>query len=229
MVNDRLCHPNEDHSLSDLAQVRLALKILRKYDVRRTPDSVSLTLMFNLEKNPLKVCAIACAYDLAAIANAATKASLKFPILADSIPRGDLKLMTASQHNAILRYHTRAGTAASNIVTSFQWFESPEEIGLPCYANERDCKCRTTWIETGLWSSPVLNWAIRYQKDLARTLMVTPDWGTVVRDGSALTNVMVSVADSGCVHCRGLLEDMPLFTEALAKEVDKAIAAVCMI
>lgn len=185
--------------------------------------------MLNLEKYPLKVCALACAYDLPSIANAAMKATLKFPILADRIPSSDLKLMTASQHNAILKYHTRAGMAASNVVTSFDWFESPEEIRLPCYVSERDCNCRHTWIETGVWSSPVLNWAIRYQKDLARALMVTPDWGTVVRDGAALTNAMISVAVSGCSYCKSLMEDMPVWTEALAKQVDKAIAAVGLI
>lgn len=222
-----LCYPNCDHSLSDLSEIKRALKILRKYDVQRIPDSVGLALMLAVNEHPTTVCAIACGYNLPAVANFAAKASLKWPLFSDaSHSDEDLDLMTASQYNKFLRYHKNVATIASTTASSFKWMGQDDPIPTAF----RLCKCPSTQIVSPQsWASPVADWVIQWRKDMADALTITPDFNTVSRRGVATMRATTTAISSGCPSCRTELEKLPVFADFIASKVDAVTAQVSLL
>lgn len=183
--------------------------------------------MFAVDEHPTTVYAIACGYNLPLIANAAAKASLKKPLLADTASSDDLDLMTPSQYDKLLRYHKNVAHAVHTVATSFKWMKSHKPIPT-VFSFSGKCQCPKTQVDAERrWGSPVANWVLQYQKDMADALAVTPDFNTVSRRGIATMRATTTAIASGCAICRQELEKLPSFAEYIADEVEFTTSIVC--
>lgn len=182
--------------------------------------------MLAVNDHSTTVFAIACGYNFPSVANAAAKASLKWPLFSDaSYSNEDLDLMTASQYDKLLRYHKHVATIASVTASSFQWMEQDDPI--PTAFPSPSCDCpRTQIIVPEYWVSPVADWVIQWRKEMADALAITPDFNTVSRRGVATMRATMTAISSGCQFCRTELEKLPVFAEFIAKEVDAVTAKV---
>lgn len=179
----------------------LALRVLRKYDVQRVPDAIGLALMLVAQEDPIRVYAIACGYNFPAIANAAAKVTLRRPILAGAsfVSPEVLNLMTASHFNKLVQYHVSASSAASNVATSWKWFDDPEDVQLPVRPS-KTCTCPCIEVDASEWIDDVKKWMIEYQKEISNALKGTPNWDAATRDGKALAHAAGAAGRSGCLH-----------------------------
>lgn len=214
--------------------MKTALKTLQKYDVQYIPDSILLLLSNEAEHHPTTVYAIACGYNLSSIANKAARASLKKPLLHDTISREDFDLMSAYQYDLLLRYHTRCSEVASQTAASFDWMKYIYKFPLPEHRERRGCTCPTTPIRSpssgamagSNWGMPVLNWVIEFMKECAEELKVTPCWEVLMKRGTTIMHGSVAAVAGGCVPCREEVEKLPLFAERIGKQVEFVIAEV---
>lgn len=224
----RLCYPSADHTISSLEEARTALKTLQKYDIPYIPDSILLLLTLETSAHPTAVYAIACGYNLTSIANQAARASLRKPLLHDTISREDFALMSSYHYDLLLRYHTRCCAAASETAVSFHWMKDIYESSL--FIKRKGCTCPTTHRDfrgpSARVSLPALNWVIEFMRECAEELKVTPCWDGVMGRGRAMMRGSVAAMKRECGPCMEAVEKLPAFAEDIGRQVELAISQV---
>lgn len=208
------------------------LKVLQKYDIKRIPDSIILFLTREAEHHPGTVYALACGYQLTEVANIAARASLKRPLLQETIPREDLILISGYDYDRFISYHRLCSGIASQTATSFDWMTHPSDLSMP--AQNMSCRCPFTGIYSpsggpapgNNWDQSVLDWVLDFMKDCAEELKTTPNWDVMMRKGTVMMSASVAAVSSQCPYCQNEVEKLPIFAEHIGRQVDAEIASV---
>jgi hypothetical protein len=128
----KFCYPSVDPELETLEEVQSTLEMMSKYDVGDVKGRLVKILMSPkfVEKQPVRVFAIAYRYGLEAEARLAAKHSLGYVILSSFST--DLEHITAAAYHHLLEYHRRCGIAAYTLGTGLRWLAKSDWVWFRC-------------------------------------------------------------------------------------------------
>ena len=218
----QFCHPSCAPLLKDLRLIRIVLGAAIKYDMQGVVQRVRrmLTASPFIEKEPLRVFAIAAHFNLDDDAALAARHTLHYPFF----PRNyvpELELIPAAALHYLQLYHFMCGKAAKAIATSTAWIslQSCIYFGGEC----RGCGDEAITISNSA-TIYVRYWWRVYMRNAGEALVERPCGATVMRSdvmGQALKNA------SECSSCREkAFAELKEFSELFAAEVESAVSRV---
>jgi hypothetical protein len=217
------CHPGCAPVLPDLRQFPTILGPAIKYDMQGVVARIRSMLIAPqfIEKEPLRVFAIATRFNLDDEAILAAKQTLNFPFF----PRKyelELEDITAGALHRLQTYHYRCGKAAKAVANSFAWIllDNFLQFGIDCW----ECNDGETVTVAAAAQLSARRWWIEYMNDASNALGERPCGATVKRTdivGTALKKA------SQCPNCRErAFVELKEFAEAFATEVESAVSTV---
>lgn len=224
----KFCYPGASPHLETFDDVLSILEVAHKYDMPEILDQVSSVLLSTrfLEKEPVRVFAIAARYKLEELARISARQTLRYPLLRNPLSENgwvpELRFISTIMYHSLLNYHKRCGEAASaSTISPYSWIEVEKTIGIGC---KRCCSVGivTIGVRFGRHVAQSKWWADS-MRDIEVTLKEIP-CGTTVLDTHIFEE---KLAASKCMLCisKGLLE-MGNFKKLFAQAVDQAIDQV---
>jgi len=223
----KFCYPAADPELETLEEVQSTLEMMRKYvvgEVQKRLVKVLISPKF-IEKEPVRVFAIACRYKLEVEARLAAKYSLGHDLFGEFST--DLEHISAATYHRLLEYRKSCGIAAYTLTTDLQWVPA-------IWKNFRWYHCTDCAVHFRQWSlndgklRRINQWFIDYMEEVGKVLK---DW-PVPRSASEMTRMaMVLERVTICNSCKvGGFYDLSTFAEhVFAKEIEKVISEVDLI
>ncbi|TBU41398.1 hypothetical protein BD309DRAFT_992411 [Dichomitus squalens] len=216
-------HPPEP--VIDFAQLSSLLAAGKKYSLRGVSQRMQDVLLRAdyLDKKPLSVYALACAYDLPAVARVAARRMLKLPAMLESVP--ELTSISGRAYHNLLEYRYKCGQAASTAVARSRglqpmpgWVdEETIKMLVICSSTSDDCKENSVYYCVHPTEYYLRQSWLDYLDKLGRELVVRPD-GSLASSPEMLEPVVVSAAE--CIACA-----TKIFGQAIgfAKKVEEVI------
>jgi len=218
------CHPWCAPVLQNLQEVQTILGAATKYDMQGVASRVRRILVAPrfIEKEPLRVFAIALSYNLDDEARLAARHTLKFPFF----PReyvSELEGISAGALHRLQAYHYGCGKAANAVATSFAWISLDSFI----HFGARYCReCSLNEFITIQDSRQISarRWWLAYMRDAGEALMERPCGSTVRRPDITFKALK---AASTCASCRETaFSEMREFMDAFDNEVESTVSTV---
>ncbi|EKM56757.1 uncharacterized protein PHACADRAFT_194343 [Phanerochaete carnosa HHB-10118-sp] len=232
----RMLYHHEVPDFACVAQMRDILEAARKYDLEFVMKDIEHGLLCPLRKqwDALDVYALACAYGLQSVATQAARATLATSLY--QLSTRELHDVPASVFQRLLDYRLRCQDAAAAVAglskqgggnlfkridwlprTTYTFFEcNCTSGGVPCSVR-LGSDAHSHW-GRGYWSS--------YLESAEQALRERPV-GDVVKETAIIVPSLK--AAGSCTSCRQhIYEDLTEFAEHMAKEVDRAVAAVSL-
>jgi hypothetical protein len=202
-------------ALNSLDEFSKALESSRKYGMTGAEQSIVadfVTPRF-VEKEPMRVFALACQYGLEPEARTAAKQTLRTPIL-DHPYIAEMEYLTVRIFHRLQQYHLQCGKAASKVARDTTWvaksvdlFSTSPRIA-PNYPPARHRE-----------KIMAAKWWLEYMQSAATALEDRP-LGATVLDIKLMDDALENAIRSGTSS----FADMREFGEFFAAEVDKAVA-----
>ncbi|EJD01656.1 uncharacterized protein FOMMEDRAFT_88353 [Fomitiporia mediterranea MF3/22] len=202
----KLVYPGVGPEIKTLDEVSMVLGAAMKYDMLRAIETLRRLLITPsfVEKEPTRVYAIACRYDLESEARVASSYTLRINVL-DGPLSDDLKYITAWSYHRLLDLHRRRADAALRVLES---------------AVLEDVKCmQCNSAHYGSLCPP--RWWTEFVGKAKEELRARPT-----------TDVVFSMAflaasgRTGCQRCSGSILESYAFLEGLKKRIDELPAMI---
>ncbi|KAG5654176.1 hypothetical protein H0H81_006558 [Sphagnurus paluster] len=226
----RWCSIKEEASLERLLY---AIQAAVKYQMEGVEKSIREELVATrfLEKEPLRMYAIALRHNLEEETRLAAKATLRLPVLGRQYFE-ELEYITAGAHHRLQEYHLKCAEVARRVANNLEWMSADKYVWFECSGECRNqppavytpqavtiSGNRRKWVLSGWW------W--EYMALAGTTLAERPS-GTTVTDSDLMDDALGKA--SGCGFCRGrAFKEMRAFSRAFAAEVDKATAKASLL
>lgn len=227
-----------------LARLENVLQVLDKYGVTRVPLDITQQLIFHIDNDPVRTCAVACRYSLHDVANQAAKATCRHLALDITKIKPDyLSLMSIDQYQSLIKYRLRASEVAADAVETFPTLEDVDrdahgslDIYVPgTRMDTTSCGCTESIIawpygELDFEDAPVYMapWLQTLKKVFRYALYERPDWDTVSEDGMLVMQVVKAAVDAKCTVCMGEVLKSPWVLERMGRRVKERIGKVSL-
>ncbi|GJE98699.1 hypothetical protein PsYK624_149340 [Phanerochaete sordida] len=237
-----MLYRHETPSFASIVDLKVVLEAAQKYDLEFITQRIEHALLCPLRApwDPLDVYALACLYNLESVAVHAARATLALPL--EQLCAHELHAVPAAAFQRLLAYRLRARDAAAGVAglsrvsmaTGAAWpggklFKRIEWLPRATYTFFA-CDCGAGGVECAVKLGSDVHmlsgrgyW--RAYLERAEAALKEQPVGSVVREPALMVPAFKAAGD--CYHCRHhIYEDLSEFVDCMAKEVDKAVAAV---
>lgn len=222
----RFCYPCpiEDPILETLEVVVMMIEATRRFEMQEVQSRVLKQLISPrfVEREPLRVFAIACHSELEEEARVAAKHTLRFSVeslIGTSVP--ELNGISAPTYHKLLGYHQKCRPLAAAVASreaAEKWMKGMS-VGVSCSNTNTKSSCRSHGTRAG---DPG-HWWTNYMTEVGVMLKERPCSATIL-DSDLFQK---SVIGSNCVTCSNrALTEMERFKKLFASAVEKAIDEV---
>lgn len=219
----RLCYPAARNrpTIEDINELRAIICAATKYDMQEVLIALKQDLQSLAEAMPVRVFAVALLFKFVDVVKEAAKAFLAFAIEDADAP--ELADIRAKDFNALLKYHRACGVVASRVASDPSWASQYPGVWLNGKYHSTGVTCSRAYIGTHT-TICASEWWIKYMAGSTAILAATPSGKAILREGR--TDVALRDA-SACAMCKlKAMEQMRLFTQRFAEEVEKATSQV---
>ncbi|TFY77116.1 hypothetical protein EWM64_g6892 [Hericium alpestre] len=230
----RTCYPVRAPKLSaSMSDLRLALRMARKYDVDVLLGLAEEALVSMLHFHPVSVYALASCYQLDDLVTRSAIATRKLHLR--DLHSEDLYLIDGKQCNALVQYHRRCGDAACQITVDWSWLTTfPSAIFLTGgeWALLSSCGCHPADNTYRISTSGGMNykgthWWRRYI-DMSKAALEMRPCGEAVLDEALLSTILADAR--ACRTCKVKIDASPdclkNFAVAFAAEIERVMEQV---
>ncbi|OCH90547.1 hypothetical protein OBBRIDRAFT_593562 [Obba rivulosa] len=224
----RIIYPVEEPRFTSLEEVATALQVCGKYMMRKAQQFSAKHLLPYMEKEPLRVYAVACRFQLFDVAREAAKCSLQVPLLPLASPMpSELDHLPAFRFFFELSsYRQKCEKAALGIFTNWRWTCETSISGYVWFAsqNSHSSDCIAGRTESFNNSRVVLarRWWEEYY-EAAKLAVQTRIAGAAVQEPELLDPFFKKA--SACATCRASVNGhLRIFSRNLAQRIDNAVA-----
>ncbi|KIK90886.1 hypothetical protein PAXRUDRAFT_831299 [Paxillus rubicundulus Ve08.2h10] len=218
------CYPISNPILGNLDDVQTVLEMMKKFGMKCVMNRVKSLLVQPsfLEKEPLRVFAIAYRFGFEAEARLAARHTLVQPIFGPFVK--ELEHIPASAYHKLLQYHRKCSVAACSLTSDFSWFPgfASRWVWFQC----DDCvHHHLSWPLSDGKIYEVNAWFIEYMERTRDALRERP-CGKVVADPMLIVEALETAA--GCHTCRAAayLDLSTFIEEHFTGEIERATEAV---
>ncbi|KAF7798742.1 hypothetical protein EIP86_009967 [Pleurotus ostreatoroseus] len=239
----------ESIAYQDLSIVVKVLVMSSKFDMKGIAERMESVLQKKsfLTKDPLRVYAIASRFGLRQAAEAAAKESLLHPAIPAKCPE-DYETMSAADHHKLLAYRARCTRVLDDILIGWKWYTSSSSWPFENIYKSTWCTCtgpgsygavekgyhRLTGNYNSLimrlrgnMSSPCAHWFLEHIERV-RVAFAHVVTGSTVTAPDNIQQTFTTIREAGlnCECARAGPQDLLMFSNELAKQVDKALSLV---
>lgn len=230
------CYPavyRLDEGVKELSEVAALLEATRKYDMEMVHKAAVQLLSSSqfLEKEPLRVYAIACRYQLQPEARLAAHYTLRHPLLDDKYIT-ELESIDAGKLYRVLMYHKKCEEVATAVAKDYTWITT-EYAFFNCSNRSSEFKHIkiTGYTKQGAFHHRRISrtvkvhlWWMEYM-ERTRIKLLSNVHGQTVRDVHIVNDAFA--AAGSCTSCPlGIIENFRTFIDTYANEIERRISEV---
>ncbi|TFK33443.1 hypothetical protein BDQ12DRAFT_410810 [Crucibulum laeve] len=219
------CYPGAEPTFDNLDELKEVMEVMSKYDMGSVGQRVRIHLLNFLEKEPLRVFAIAACYKWEDGARKAALRLLNEPVLTlIGTQIKELEYIPAAVYQRLLDFHRRCGCAAANLTKEPRWMDATC-IWFTCTVSACPKHDMPLTLSDGQahWTR---RWFMNYLDSARVALEERPTKATITNSALMLPHVIK--ANSECSSCRvSAALDLTSFAHGLfSQEIDRALSKV---
>jgi hypothetical protein len=220
------CHPGCVPILDNLDDIQEVLRLAMKFDMQGVAQRVVQVLRAPefMQKEPLRVFAIACRFRFEDEARLAAKETLRFPVSEWKFVK-ELEYTSGGTHQHLLDYFFHCCVAAGEVASCFDWITRSDYVWFTCTSSS--CSdSRKTLVDVGDNAYCPKFWWKKHMQRANATLQICPHYEII----SKRDWMLAALKESRCITClRQGPKDLVRFSNEFSKEVLRRTSEVCLI
>lgn len=229
----RFIYPDEDPDLKHVHEIEGVVEAAIKYDMPRCISVMRKKLILCASKEPIRVFMIACKNNLADVASAAARLSLRRPILYSFelgsvvLPFSALEDITAGSLFRLIEYQRHCSKVANDAMSDLTW--TREDFTWRTKMNDAivgSClRCTRTTLELGEEHLQVVGWWYTFYQELKALVRQRPCVALVLESESLMDKASVEAAK--CADCfKDAIHALRTFRTIVTQHLDKRLLEV---